>query len=121
LASFILAFVFILSGVLFSNEALAINLGGLDKTASVAGMGSGIQSPLGLAGDVTGKIISYVGVLFLCLMLYAGFLWMTAAGDEKKIDKAKEIILAAIIGLVIVLSAYAITRFVGESLSLRNP
>ncbi len=56
--------------------------------------------------------LTLVGLIFLVLMVYAGFLWMTARGDEAKIDKAKEIISAAIIGLIVVLGAYAITALV---------
>ena len=56
--------------------------------------------------------LSLLGVLLIVLILYAGFLWMTAAGSEEKISKAKKIIGAAIIGLAIILSAYLITAFV---------
>ena len=45
-------------------------------------------------------------------MLYAGFLWMTSSGDETKVTKAKGLMVNAVIGLAIVLAAYAITYFV---------
>lgn len=57
-------------------------------------------------------ILSVVGVLFLILMIYGGMLWMTAAGDEGKVTKAKNLITAAIIGVIITTSAYAISHFV---------
>jgi hypothetical protein len=41
---------------------------------------------------------------------------MTAGGNEDQIDKARNIIFAAIVGLIIVAAAYAITRFVGQTL-----
>lgn len=56
--------------------------------------------------------LSFLGVIFLILMIYAGFNWMTAAGDEERITKSKETIRAAVIGLVIVLAAYALSVFV---------
>lgn len=56
--------------------------------------------------------LSLLGVLFMILMIYGGYTWMTAAGDDKKIEKAKDTIRAAIIGLVIVIAAYAISTFV---------
>jgi hypothetical protein len=46
------------------------------------------------------------------LTLYAGWLWMTAAGDSKQTQKAKDILITAVVGLVILLSAYAISSFV---------
>lgn len=56
--------------------------------------------------------VGLLGIVFLVLTIYAGFMWMTAAGDSKKVDKAKSILVSAVIGLVICLSAYTITTFV---------
>jgi len=68
-------------------------------------------------GKIVGIGLSFIGVIFLILIIYAGVMWMTAAGNEAQVTKAKDIIIAATIGLVIVLSAYAITRFVGDTLT----
>ena len=57
-----------------------------------------------------------VGLIFLILMIYAGYLWMTARGEEGPIETAKKIITSSIIGFVLVASAYAITVFVGGRL-----
>jgi len=57
-------------------------------------------------------VLSLLGIIFLILMIYGGFLWLTAAGEEKKIEKAKSLIISAVIGLIIVLLAYAISIFV---------
>jgi len=53
-----------------------------------------------------------LGLLFLGLMLYGGYNWMTAMGESEKVDKAKETIIPAVIGMLILISAYAITTFV---------
>ncbi len=66
----------------------------------------------GISATVIKAILSITGLIFLILMVYAGMLWMTARGDEGQIDKSKEIIQAAIIGLAVTVSAYAITVFV---------
>lgn len=68
------------------------------------------------AGQIISVALSFVGVLFFILMIYAGILWMTAAGNEQQISKAKGLMMNAIIGIVIVLSAYAITAFLGNNL-----
>jgi hypothetical protein len=60
--------------------------------------------------------LSFLGILFLILILYGGFTWMTAAGNDDKISKAKDIIKAAVIGVAIVITAYAITYFVIDQL-----
>jgi len=56
--------------------------------------------------------LSIIGVLFLVLMIYGGFLWMTDRGNEAQVKKAQKLIEAAVIGIIIVVSAYAITQFV---------
>jgi cellobiose-specific phosphotransferase system component IIC len=56
--------------------------------------------------------LSFLGVIFLVLMIYGGYLWMMAKGNEEQVTKAKNLITAAMIGLIIVLAAYAISWFV---------
>ena len=66
-------------------------------------------------GVLVKTVLSFVGIIFLALMVYAGFLWMTARGAEDQITKAQDIIRAAIIGIVITLGAYSITSFVVDA------
>ncbi|MFA7653980.1 MAG: hypothetical protein WCX97_02965 [Candidatus Magasanikbacteria bacterium] len=56
--------------------------------------------------------LSLLGIILVALILYGGFLWMTAGGNEEQIGKAKKVLRNAVIGLAIILSAYAITIFV---------
>lgn len=74
------------------------------------------QTLPGMAGSIINVILGFLGILLLFYMLYAGFLWMTAGGDEKKVTKAIDIIKQAIIGLVIIVAAFAISNFVLGSL-----
>lgn len=67
-------------------------------------------------GSIIETVLSFIGVIFLLLMLYAGITWMTSFGNDEKVKKAKELITNAIIGLIIVLAAYAITSFIGNEL-----
>lgn len=78
---------------------------------------TGLQSDLSVTvGTVIKGVLALVGTIFLVLTIYAGILWMTAAGEEEKVNKAKDIIKAAVIGLVITMGAYAITFFVTSKL-----
>lgn len=63
-------------------------------------------------GQVITIFLGLVGIILLVIVVYAGFLWLTAGGNEKKVEQAKDWIKNGIIGLVIVLSAYLITNFV---------
>lgn len=91
----------------------------LDQTASV-GYGSnvgqdGVMSDVPtIIGRIIGAGLAFIGTLFFVLIVYGGFIWMMARGNEQEVAKAKELITAAVIGLVIVLSAYAITVYLGE-------
>jgi len=65
-----------------------------------------------IAGTIASAILGFLGVIFIVLIIYAGFLWMTAEGNEDKTKQAKTIMKNAIIGLFIVVSVYAIWEFV---------
>lgn len=73
-----------------------------------------------LIGVVVSIILGFLGIVFFLLVFYSGIIWMTARGDEGKIDDAKKTIEAAIIGLVIIMAAYAITRSVFASLGAKG-
>lgn len=60
--------------------------------------------------------LSLLGIIFLIIIVFAGYSWMTAAGNEEAVKKAQDMIKRAIIGLVIVLMAYAITYFIFNQL-----
>ncbi|MCK4554676.1 cbb3-type cytochrome c oxidase subunit 3, partial [Candidatus Parcubacteria bacterium] len=70
------------------------------------------QSLPQMIGEVIGIILAFVGTLFLILMIYGGYIWMMAKGNEQEIEKAKSIIQNALIGIAVVLAAYAITYLV---------
>lgn len=61
-------------------------------------------------------VLGLLGIIFLALIVYAGFIWMTAGGNTERIDKAKKIMSAAVIGTTIILVAYMITVFVFDAL-----
>ncbi|MFA5000056.1 MAG: hypothetical protein WC545_01720 [Patescibacteria group bacterium] len=78
--------------------------------ASAANLG---QTDIGnLVASIIRIVLGFLGIIFLVLTIVAGFRWMTAGGNEEQIKKAQGILQAALIGLVIVLMAYAITYFV---------
>ncbi|MBP9761411.1 MAG: hypothetical protein KBD15_04200 [Candidatus Magasanikbacteria bacterium] len=88
---------------------------GLDSTAQNAGLDKYGSSVSVLTGTIIGSALSLIGVMFFVLIVYGGFLWMTARGEEDMIKKGQRSIIGATIGLIIVLSSYALTRFVFQS------
>ena len=65
-----------------------------------------------IIGNIISVILSFLGVIFLILMIYGGYTWMTAMGNEEKVKRAQQMIIAAVLGLIVVVGAYAITVFV---------
>lgn len=105
--------------LLIPNIAFAVgNLGSAVSNLQKAGEESGADESTvsDIAGTTIRVALTLVGIIFMILMVYAGYLWMTARGEEESVKKAQQIITAAIIGMVIVLSAYAITLLVTSRL-----
>ncbi len=117
------AMIFLTLLTLFVMPRLALGATPLDQ--------GGIGIGTGSAGDETGlastdirvtiaKIIrialGFLGIIAVVLVIVGGFMWMTAAGNDEQITKAKALLMAAGIGLVIILTAYSLVTFVLSSL-----
>lgn len=106
-----------------------IDKSGTPKKSGSSGNFTDIGSKLknlepGFYGDVAPKSLeqmiggyiktglALVGVIFLLLMVYGGYTWMIARGDETEATKAKDTITMASIGMAVVLIAYVITYFI---------
>ncbi|MBI4457696.1 hypothetical protein HY633_01905 [Candidatus Uhrbacteria bacterium] len=81
-----------------------------------AGTGAGFNTeetdlPTIIGGIISG-FLGFLGTIFVVLMIYAGYLYMTAQGNEDQVEQAKSLIKNAVIGMVIVFLAFAITEFV---------
>ena len=97
--------------------------GGLQELGQASGyQTSGISETTvsEIAGIAVKTFLSILGIIFIVLMLYGGYLWMTASGNEAQLTKAKELIQAAVIGLIIIVAAYAISFFIFNWLTPRT-
>ena len=63
-------------------------------------------------GLIINVVLSILGVIFLFLIILAGYQWMTAQGNEQNVTKATDSMSRAVIGLIIVISSYAIWAFI---------
>jgi len=84
---------------------------GLQTTATQAGIDQLAGSPETLSERV-GTIVNYlfgiVGTIFLIMVIFGGFVWMTAGGSDEKVGKANKIINNATLGLIFIFLAYAL-------------
>lgn len=86
--------------------------GQLDSAGTnIYGANSSKSLPLIVSNIIRG-LLGLLGVIAVILIIYAGILWMTAQGEEDKVEKAKDILKQAVIGLIIIFLAYGITTFV---------
>jgi hypothetical protein len=83
----------------------------LDNTGQKAGVKSDI-SIVGYLSLIIQALLGLLGLIFLLLIIYSGFQWMTAMGAEEKIAKARKTIVNSTIGLLIVILSYSIAYFV---------
>jgi len=65
--------------------------------------------------NVIRLVLGLMTLIAVALIIYGGFVWLTAAGNEESVEKAKRIISAAVIGLIIILLAWAIVIFVART------
>ena len=118
------SFFFIANFSLAGNYGLdaTVNQGSLSSAFNVSGVGNDpgrfLSSRVGI---LIGAVLSFIGVIFMALIIFGGFQWMIARGNDQQVEKAKNLIIQSIIGLIIVLSAYAITAFIGRQLTETNP
>ena len=68
-------------------------------------------------GKVVKIVISFLGLIAAVIIIIGGFQWMTSGGNEEKIAGAKKLMINGLIGMVLVILAYAIASFVISSLS----
>jgi hypothetical protein len=99
----------------------ACALSGLEQSNGAAGNLPGPTSAndngawlTGQVGNIIGNILAFVGLIFMGLILYAGYLWMTAGGDSAKTTKAISIMTDAVVGLIVIAAAYLLTQYVGN-------
>ncbi len=81
----------------------------LEQVGSDVGFAEADETTISeIAGTAVSVALSLLGVFFILLIIYGGARWMNAQGNEQEVETAKNIIKNSIIGLIIVIGAYAI-------------
>ena len=70
--------------------------------------------------NVLNVLLGFLGIIAVVIILLGGFKWMTAGGNEDKVGEAKKLLGAGVVGLIIILSAYAIATYVIETISVET-
>ena len=96
-------------------DPASILTGGLNDAAKDSGFNQTLSLPV-LIGRFIQILLGLTGIIFLVIIIYAGIMYMTAAGDPGKVDKAKKMITQSIIGLILIVGAYSISAFIIDQL-----
>lgn len=80
-------------------------------------LGKNVTSVEQIAGKIIKVIISLLGIISLCMFIFAGFTWLTAGGRPDAVKKGKETMIWAVAGLAVVFSSYIVLKFVFRILS----
>lgn len=112
LASLLLLFVLSGSGAYAAGYDF-LKQSGAQNTGQKAGFDT-VQTTTvnGIISQVILVLLGLVAIIFFALLIYGGLTWMTARDNADKVKKANSIIMEALIGLIITLSAYAISYFI---------
>ncbi|MDD2353896.1 MAG: pilin [Patescibacteria group bacterium] len=97
--------------IVSADQSLVDGQVGLKEVGSVFGGNRAEQDPRYMIANFISIALGFIGIIFLGLTIFAGFQYMTAGGNSEKTSKALGLLKNAIIGLVIILMAWAITRF----------
>jgi len=100
-----------------SADTLATKNAGLATIGTNISGGTGTKTLPELIGSFISVILGILGIILVIYIIQAGILYMTAAGDDTKVGKAKKMIQTAIVGMVIIVAAYSIANFVISTLS----
>lgn len=75
-------------------------------------LGTSNPTPQILIGKIINALLGLVGSIALAMFIWGGFSWMTAAGNTEKVQKGKDIIIWATLGMVVIFFSYALVNFV---------
>ncbi|MFA4833736.1 MAG: pilin [Patescibacteria group bacterium] len=109
------AFVLALPVAQAAGEADTLLWGGTEDAVQ-GEIGLGDKDPREIAASVINVALGFLGIIAVVIILLGGFKWMTAGGNEEKVEESKKLITAGIIGLIIVLAAWGIAKFVIDTL-----
>ncbi|PJE75933.1 hypothetical protein COV04_02135 [Candidatus Uhrbacteria bacterium CG10_big_fil_rev_8_21_14_0_10_48_11] len=85
---------------------------GLNDIKDNIGLGDANGDVRVVIARIVRVLLGFLGIVAVLIVLYGGFQWMTAAGNEERVSSARATLTAGLIGLIIILSAYAIASYI---------
>lgn len=110
----VLAFLFLCIPFVQAQTNVPTPMDRLKNTANSANLSTVNVSPQNIVVSVILVLFGLLGIVFLVLIIYAGFTWMTSQGEKDKIAKAKATIVNSVIGITIIILSYSIITFINK-------
>jgi len=82
--------------------------------------GLGSADPRLIVARLISMALGFLGIIFLIMILASGFAYMTSGGKEEKTKSARRMFMNAIIGVIIILTAYSVVYFVINTLNIAS-
>ena len=103
--------------VVFGQAATDPITSGFDYSKNIGGGAFGSADLRDTIVSLVNVLLGFLGIIAVIIILWGGFKWMTAGGNEEKVGEARSLIISGIIGLAIIIASFAISRFVISSFS----
>src|SRR3989338_6780359 len=87
-------------------------LGPGDNPEVIGGGTGGETSLRGLVLTIVNYFLGFLGLLAIIMIIYGGVTYVTSAGNDEAVGKAKKIIMYALIGIIVILLSFVVVRAV---------
>ena len=114
ISAFLLLAAMFAGGIFFAHPTIAATnaaSANLQTFAETAGFATTATIPI-IITRLIRTFLSFLGIIAVVIVLYGGFMYMTAGGNDDRVKKAKKVLLNAVIGIVLILSAFGIVQFI---------
>src|SRR3989344_5599784 len=101
-----------LGGLFSALPAFAITTDIQNGFGYAQSMGFGTRDLRTIIFTIINVILGFLSIVAVLIILWGGFKWMTAGGNEEKVEEAKKMIIAGIVGLAVIFTSFAIATFV---------
>lgn len=118
----IMTFALLLLGNI-GGTAFAVITGAIDTNDNpeIIGQLGGDLSLRQLVLKIINYFLGFLGLLAVVMVIYGGFLYVSSAGNEENVNKAKKILLYAVIGIVVIIASFALVNAIlGAGVDVRN-
>lgn len=81
-----------------------------DQPAIIAALSGGQTGLRGIVLTIVNFFLTFLGLLAVIMVIYGGFLYVSSAGNEENVNKAKKILLYAVLGIVVIIISFALVN-----------